>query len=267
MRTPKPYHLDLSDPQQAYLFGFIQTDGTLSSRGNKGRISVEIQEGDSHILHDFQRIVTVYSSLTTRVRDTNFKEAYRSVVWSVCDWGFRQELTRLGVPAGRKSDQVAPPVVPHSEVNYWRGVIDGDGSLGLTATETPFISLVTKSKAMAEAFTALAKGLTGKSRTIKANQRDNIYNVSYFSEAAVKIIAFLYYDGALCLNRKRAKADQALAWQRPAGSRAVTWATAKWTPEEDAIVLSVPIAEAIARLGRSRSSITIRKSRLRGANY
>jgi hypothetical protein len=104
-----------------------------------------LQEQDRGILEKFKDLIYVNSSIRERTRDTNFKKQYKSVILSVFDYEFRTALNKLGLPYGRKSKIITAPIVPFSEVDYWRGIVDGDGSLGMTAKSLPFVSLVTTS--------------------------------------------------------------------------------------------------------------------------
>lgn len=73
--------MDLSKPEYSYMFGFLQTDGTLTQgKGLKGRVSVEIQRRDEPILHEFRRLTPYNSSVGRRTRTTNFKVGYESSV-------------------------------------------------------------------------------------------------------------------------------------------------------------------------------------------
>src|ERR1035437_2132077 len=66
--------LDLGQPNHSYLFGFLLGDGHLAQNTrNRGRLEVEIGVRDELLLRAFQTMVPVYSSITTRVRSTNFK--------------------------------------------------------------------------------------------------------------------------------------------------------------------------------------------------
>ena len=122
--------MNLTNPDYAYMFGFLQTDGHLSwGVGLKGKLAVEIKREDEAILHEFKRLTPYYSSISRRERNTNFKEGYRSSTWTMSALEGRMRVLKLGLIAGRKSDWLAPPSVEHSESDYVRGLIDGDGSV------------------------------------------------------------------------------------------------------------------------------------------
>lgn len=255
--------IDLHQPKFSYFFGLLQSDGNLQklSRG-RGKVTIELKQDDLPILERLQQMIPVYSSIRTRTRNTNFKETYTSVIWTSCNQGLRRELNNLGLPYGRKSKLVKPPTVDFSEPDYYRGIIDGDGSVGLTGNGFPFVSLVTISTDLAEAYEGLIYRITGKRKQTAPNSRDTAYNICVFKEDAQRLASYLYYPGCLCLNRKFQSAQKVGSWVRPPNMVKVTWERRRWTPEEDAIALQLSFDEAAKKLGRTRLSVKVRKSRL-----
>ncbi|MGW7043625.1 hypothetical protein ACWGDT_13120 [Streptomyces avermitilis] len=126
--------MDLEDPSYAYMFGFLQADGHLEQGvGQKGKLSVEINVRDIEILRRFQQLTPYKSSISERIRSTNFAKAHHSATWTVCALEARTVLNARGLPYGRKSKDVAPPHGQFSHRDYLRGVIDADGSVGYTS--------------------------------------------------------------------------------------------------------------------------------------
>lgn len=253
---------DLQHPDHAYLFGFVQCDGTLRrGPGRKGRLSIELSAIDADHLRELAAVIPARSSLRFRTRDTNFKRAHTSCVLDVFDLSVREDLRRLGMPEGRKSAVIAPPSVPYSESDYFRGVIDADGSLGLDRRGLPFVSLCTSSPPLAAAFGAFVAEVSGQRKRVHANARDRAFNVMCWNERAQDVVAALYTPGALALPRKAARARCVLAWSRPPtlGRRP----RRDWTPAEDAVALAYPLEEAMEVLGRSAPSVSQRVRRLR----
>ncbi|MGW4881686.1 LAGLIDADG family homing endonuclease [Streptomyces sp. NPDC004262] len=256
--------MDLTVPEYAYMFGFLQADGHLAQGvGRKGRLTVEINAKDVGLLRRFQQLTPYYSSITERTRATNFSEAHRSAVWTLCSLEARTALNDLGLPYGSKSRTVAPPTVAFAHRDYLRGVIDADGSVGRTSKGFPFVSLTTASTAVAAYLCFYAGKVTGSERTLKRNARDDVYNVLYTKENAQLLAADLYYDGCLSLERKQAAADSLRTWTRPPGMR-VAPARRHWTAHEDRVLLRLDDdAAAAAELGRTEKSCCIRRWRLR----
>src|SRR6185437_10666143 len=170
---------DLADPANAYVFGFLQADGThYAGKGRKGRVSVEIKACDVQLLRDMQQVLPWRSSITFRTRTTNFSpSACRHAVLNMCLLEGRTRLLELGLPVGRKSTIIAPPAEPFSHSDYLRGLIDADGSVGFTARGWPFISLVTASPAIARFTCEEILRVKGTVHTTRPNARDAVMSI------------------------------------------------------------------------------------------
>lgn len=175
----------------------------------------------------------------------------------------RTTINQLGIPYGRKSKRVTPPRVEFSRRDYLRGVIDADGSVGYTGQGLPFLSLTTASSALGAYLCHYAKKVTGAGRQIKRNARDEIYNIVYTKEAAVKLAEHFYYPGCLSLERKQSAAESLASWERPTGMR-VRPPSRRWKPWEDRILLGLDDDDASAvELGRTKASCAVRLWRLK----
>ncbi|MFD8909898.1 hypothetical protein [Streptomyces sp. NPDC059575] len=256
--------MDLTVPEYAYMFGFLQADGHLAKgTGQKGRLTVELSARDSDVLRAFQRLTPYNSSITERTRSTNFAETHTSAIWSLCALEARTRISELGLPCGRKSHTIAPPGVEFSGTDYVRGLVDADGSVGFTGKGDPFVALASASTAIMAYVCEYAAEVTGTERSVRRNARDGIYNVLYVKEPAQRLAARLYYPDRLALERKRVAADSLAAWVRPAGMRA-TSAPRRWSADEDRILLSLDSSKAAAdALGRTAQSCHLRLWRLR----
>ncbi|WP_255311167.1 hypothetical protein [Streptomyces viridosporus] len=256
--------MDLSVPDYAYMFGFLQADGHLEKgTGRKGRLTVEISARDSHVLHEFQRLTPYYSNITERTRATNFAEVHTSAIWTLCALEARTRINELGLPYGRKSRTIAPPRGTFSARDYVRGIIDADGSVGITEAGFPFVAVTTASTAVGLYVCLYTQQVTGAERALNRNARDGVYNILYTKENAQRLAAHLYYPGSLCLARKQAAASALSEWVRPAGMRSAP-RRRRWTEQEDRILLRLNNdAEAAAELGRTEKSCCIRLWRLR----
>lgn len=257
--------LDLTRPDHAYFFGFMQGDGTLyqSKRNpNKGKLAADLSIRDQDIVFRFKAMFP-QSTITYRRRATNFAEDYQSIVWSMCQQNFREDIEACGLPVGNKSLIVKPPEVPYSVIDYWRGLVDADGSLGWTKAGLCFLSLVTTSEVMARAFEAFLATLTSKMKHTQRNTRDKAFNIMVTREDAQIVASTLYYGDCLALDRKVAKASEVMTWVRRAGSRRIS--QKKWTLEQDAILRTLTPNQAAEKLGRTQSSVKNRKERLRRA--
>ena len=253
------------DEEKSYILGLFQADGHLHKTGcSSGCFTISLQKRDRPLLEEVRTRVPFPIGLHDYVVDTNFKQNYEHGVLScaskeACAW-----INDLGVPYGRKSEIVAPPTIPFSEPDYYRGIIDGDGSLGLTAKGRikPFLSIVTASEALKVGYVEFLRGITGKGKKLNRNKRDNVYNICLYTEDAQKATSVLYYPGCFAMPRKLEKAEDVMGWVRPAEMRVVEERN-EWTQEEDRIVRKYPVETAAQILGRSCSSVANRRFRLR----
>lgn len=255
--------LTLVNPFYAYLFGLIQTDGHLYQNSrNRGRLSIELGKRDEELLLELQKRLPFNSSISERTRKTNFRNEYVSVIWNVFDKRFRDFLMENGVPYGRKSNIIKTPVGKYSKIDYFRGLIDGDGSLGLTSKSFSFLSFITASSEVAFEYLRFLKSITGKQKTSIQNKRDNVFNIAVYKEDAQKVVRTLYYENCLALPRKLEKAKEVLSWQRPSTMRKVE-DRKRWTVVEDNFILSNSLRDAMIKLDRSQNSIEMRLWRLK----
>ena len=252
--------LDLNNSKHAYFIGFAQADGSLyEETRNRGVFKIELQYGDKHILKEFSKLLDCNFSIRDRIRDTNFKEKYHSCILKVYDKHFRDEINKY-IPYGKKSNCIN---MPHGikRNDYFRGIIDGDGSIGFTSKKIPFVSLVTDSEFLAKEFINYIKDITGKEKTTSRNLRDNVFNICILKEDAQKLVKDMYYDGCLSLHRKYNKVENILKWKRPYDMKIVT--SKKWDKFQDEYILTHSIKDSMIKLNRSRSSISCRLARLK----
>ncbi len=258
-------YINLKIPEHSYFFGFVQTDGNLNKpfkKRNKGKLCIELGAKDLHILKSFQQLFsTVYSSTRGRIRDTNFKKDNKSYTFTVCNMEFRNELNRLGIPYGKKSAIILPPKVNFCEKDYIRGLIDSDGSLGLTNRNIPFISVTVKSEGLKNYLLGVIEKVTGERKRINRNTRDDIYNMMLNGEKAQEFVRYLYYPGCLCLKRKLRKTKLVLKWKRPKDLKRVF--RKLWDEQEDDYILIHTTQRSCNFLKRTDKSVKMRFWRIK----
>jgi hypothetical protein len=257
-------NFNLNNPNISYLFGLMQTDGSLgASSRNRGKLQIELQYTDKELLENLQKIIPYNSNISTRIRNTNFKQNYKSCILSIYNKEFRNIINKWGIPYGKKSSQIKPPTEEYLQVDYFRGIIDGDGSLGMTNKNFPFISLITASEFLATAWINFIQQYTGKKKQSERNKRDNVYNICITKEDAQIISEILYYKNCLCMSRKHEKALLVSQWIRPNNMKKNDFIKKRWTTEEDIYILNHNLEDSMIKLHRTKKSIDIRLWRLK----
>jgi hypothetical protein len=259
---------DLERPDVAYAVGLLQTDGTHSgSLDGKGRVSLELAVRDEAILTKISLLLPCYSSIGRRTRTTNFAEEYESAILRFYDQATRRSAAAAGIPVGKKTDLIAPPAGPLAAPDYLRGLLDGDGSVGFTRKAEPFVGIVTASPAIAAFFCDVVRDVCGVVRTARPNTRDGVYNILVLNRAAARLANWVWYSpDVLGLDRKKVAALKVASWQ-PAAEKVSRYDVLRkpWTTADDLIVLARGQSEAARILGRTISSVSTRKWRLRAA--
>jgi len=205
----------------SYLYGFLQADGNLYEQSrNRGKVSIEILKKDEDILLLFNDYLTETNTyISYRNRQTNFGYG-EFVKLGIYDINFRNKIKSFGFPVGKKDEIIEPPICEsYYKIDYIRGLIDGDGSLGLTGNGFPFLSLITKSDKIKDFYIDFIFEVTGKRKVLNRNKRGNAYNIGVYKEDAQKIVEIMYYDECICLKRKMNKSKEVLSWVRPPNMR------------------------------------------------
>jgi len=215
----------------SYLIGFLQTDGHYyKNTRNRGRMSIELSDDDEDIIYEIAKMISCNYSIKKRNRKITIKNKKGKIYkydknyisLNVYDKEFRDFFESCGVLSGNKSDYISPPL--HIDTlsidDYIRGLYDGDGSLGFTANNFPFVSLVTSSDAIASFIMDYISILTGKKRkNINPNTRDKVYNITITKEDAVVFCEKIYCESAISLNRKKQMSNEIIKWVRPINMR------------------------------------------------
>ena len=126
--------LDVNTPNGAYIYGLLLTDGNMYINGSKGHVSLEISNRDEDIIYKLMDNIPS-SKFSTRTRNTNFKDNYKSITFRNNIKSFRESLVKIGYPLTDKKQKAQYPIGCSYEIDFWRGVVDGDGSIGYTSDE------------------------------------------------------------------------------------------------------------------------------------
>ena len=186
----------------SYLFGLFGTDGNIKRSKDDAHIyDLTLELVDKDIIEKIYNVLP-NCSLSERHRDTNFKKDHHSYILYCHNKEFIRWCEKNGFPLKDKTNIFAPPL-EYIESDFWRGVIDGDGSIGVKKADgQPFISLTTKSESLKEAYCDYIYKLTSFRPRCNRNIRDGIYNITLHGEKALIISKALYENADIFLDRK-----------------------------------------------------------------
>lgn len=256
---------DISPEHLSYIIGFLQGDGhNYKQSRNRGKLSSEISMRDIDILNKIEVCLKgIYIGRYERIRDTNFKDNYKSCLLTIFDLETRRYFSQF-IPVGKKSKFICPPEKESffNKYAYIRGLTDADGSIGITSQNRPFWSLCTYSDPIKEFIVHNIKELLNFEKRINRNKRDNIYNIVLYDEDAVTYTKQLYTNATMSSDRKYYSFLDVQKWERSIPK--CKGRKKSWLPYENEIIMNdkISIKDKMHLLGRSSSSIKTRLWRL-----
>ena len=210
-----PGYFDVIDtPEKAYWLGFITADGMVTGfRSGSLRLVIKLARKDRAHLEILHRALQAKRDIRdteewSKPPGTDERKKRPAFVLDVCSPQLVNALVSHGITA-RKTDTVEPWNGPaHLMRHYWRGVIDGDGTIGTYDGEAKLG--LCGSQALVEAFLEWAKSVCGTTANPRQGKQGNrrywLLSVGG-NQRLPKLLFALYTGAAVALARKKAEAD------------------------------------------------------------
>jgi hypothetical protein len=199
-------------PRSFYWLGFLMADGCVT---HKELILVLQRRDEGHL----RSLASALGCGDRPLAAANDGAASRLAIGSVA---LARQLAELGIVAGRagSSNGVAPWMA--TSPDFWRGIVDGDGSIRFHPTQrVPSLEVVGAPGVM-EQLAAFLQHEIGDGQGVKVfrhAQSARVRLVKVGGRRAQIALRTLYPGGAESLPRKRARAEAAIAWQPQVRSR------------------------------------------------
>lgn len=190
---------DKLTPEAAYWIGFLFADGSVGRGEQLGRVSVRVSERDKNQLVKLRAFLG--STHTIGTAPAGNYGGYRSkpsVRLSVRSVRLAQRLLSLG----RYEGPIDGLLVQSRD--FWRGIVDGDGSLGILATGYAYFELVGSRRLLEACLSFLKSNELSARMTIRADK--TIFQIATAGYIAEKIVVFLYGNATVTLDRKATSA-------------------------------------------------------------
>jgi transposase-like protein len=191
-------------PDAAYWIGFIFADGSVDRGERSGRISVRVSDRDRNQLLKLRTFLgSTHTIGTAPAGNFGGYRSQPSVRLSVQSVQLARRLLSLGRYEGPVDDLLI------QSRDFWRGVVDGDGSLGVLATGYAYFELVGSRRLLEACMSFLKSNELSAKMTIRADKA--IFQISTAGHIAEKIVVFLYGNATVALDRKVASATKIIA--------------------------------------------------------
>lgn len=191
-----PGFFDVFTPDAAYTVGLMQADG--SNQRDRGIMCITLKKSDAALL----------DALSARMgggRPLRF-DGYGNPKLLIQNRGLSDGLARWGVVSPKTYTASTHPGLLDDR-DYWRGVIDGDGSLCIGADGRRFLTLV-GTQPICTQFLAFARS-HGAGERVSVRPHKSIWSVHLSGRGAETMARVLYRGAGLALERKR---DVARSW-------------------------------------------------------
>lgn len=198
---------DSDSPDAHYFAGLLLTDGcvTMQNGGKNPCLCLEVAERDIAVVDSLR---TFLGSTHPIKRRMTSKGKFPAVRLRISSEKLAVSVARFGI-VPNKTKRVAA-VGLEMDRDFWRGAIDGDGSVALSRTG-PHIRLV-GTKELVTQFLAFVNSIT----TCRAQPRQypGVWEVHLTGGVmAQKVIRVLYENCKTALPRKLAVAEKVMRWQ------------------------------------------------------
>lgn len=186
--------------ESLYWLGYLMADGCISSRG-----TVILGSKDVDIIEKFCSFLKLPQTYIKTIRTKTNYGTYVGASISASNPDLLSDLAHYGIVQRKTFHEVATPELATSR-DFWRGMIDGDGCVGLFKNRNSAVGKVSlgSSIQVCEAFANYCHDL-GLHTSIRPMR--SIYEVSVSGYASADLVKILYQDGDTAMARKANKAS------------------------------------------------------------
>lgn len=194
--------------EAAYWIGFLLADGCMRerSRGHSYDCSVGLSANDISHLEKLRSFTGLNNKIRCRRTKANsykdgamiaeYRFTHPDIIATLIDYGIRPRKSKTAIADGRLKDNR----------HFWRGVIDGDGSI-LNKKHTYAIQLVGSNETVTD-FCRWIGVLVGYEPMVA--KHSTIFKCRISGPFALRVIELLYSDALVFLDRKKEIAENAI---------------------------------------------------------
>lgn len=196
---------DFNREADAYFYGLLLSDGCLVSGTNS--VQLTLKHTDSNIVIKYREWLKAERDVT--YLDHGPGKKYRRCSFIFSDYVIANNLVEQGFESNKSMKEKVPKFYYElgidSKRHFWRGMVDGDGTLGSTPRK---LGLVGSKEIITEFHSFVQEYCNSEPKPLIADKRyPDFYYAVYNGERASKIAKVLYENSNYSLDRKRLIAE------------------------------------------------------------
>lgn len=199
--------LDNLCPKSAYWIGFISSDGHVrKNSAGSGIISLSLKADDAEHLYKLREFAKADYPIHIRDHKSHNK------IYKICEIKFTsnktfKDLKSYGI-VGNKHNRRGIKMLEFNK-DFWRGVIDADGSLGIDSRSSPWLQIAGPYPIVKQFRSFSLEYVESKAKIIQNNKSKKSYKWQVRgSKLATKLIKLLYNNCSIYLDRKHKRAAE-----------------------------------------------------------
>lgn len=187
--------------KSSYWIGFLMADGYIldSKKSNVYRLGLTLHEKDKDHLLRFRSFLKSSHPIKEKVMKNHPRDE-KSCSLSINSNVLCNALIKHGVTPRKSLTALADPSM-ESNRDFWRGVVDGDGSVEMEGKAMPCFSCVGSHNLMTQFFNYLKNNIP-YTPVLEFGKRSKVATVRASGEGAKQICDLLYKDCKVSLHRK-----------------------------------------------------------------
>ena len=189
------------DEWSAYTCGLLLSDGCLSDRET---VIITLQELDVPVLASIAEKMGIHSRPKLSFRNSG--EGYEPKASGSISFSHPKlisDLRDLGMEERKSTREVAPDCFAFDR-HFWRGMVDGDGSLFMCKLKGPVLTLC-GSETICNQFLDYCKTLVDGIKSSVRRHKGELFTIKLTKNKCLPIARYLYLDQQICLPRKYSK--------------------------------------------------------------
>ena len=213
----EPHELNLeafAEPlsrEARYWVGFLLADGSIHGKSQyKPAIRLALAVKDYEHVRKFASFVGIHEEFVHEYKKVS-NYGNNDVAWlQFSSAEMCQQLAKYCVVPNKSGNEVVPDSLA-LDVDFWRGVIDGDGNVRMRPKDNIPCLTLTGSWKLIDKFADFLLEIAGKRPAVSQNH--SIYQLGIGGSRARATLSKIYYDGCSpVLDRKMVEAERCKAW-------------------------------------------------------